>query len=232
MRYQRSWLLKERTGRIQNFYDLYRDGEDFSVKVCASEEHPSQNPITMEGELRVSAKSIRKAVEDAGVKFDEDEVLSIYRPEKNIPKDPLLPGHDYTDADLPYDPPSRKFAIILDDFGTWNGSLTKYNVPIDGRIRMKWSVSPDRFSFLKERALSGRPVVISPEDFVSSLSDPLGVPFADHVSPPNRVEAQLAIGDAADWASSNWNMCVRGWSTGRWTLQMSLSVVYVIHHRR
>jgi len=233
--YERPWLLQYKTRPLKSFYSLPRDGEDFSVQLYASiAPRPWENPIASKAELRVSVESIRQAIQRSKIEatFDENEPLQLYGVNKLKFQKPILPGHNHTHAELPYDTPSRKFAIIRNDFGRWTGILTKYDVPIEGTTRMEWYVDPDKFPVLKERALSGQPIVIRPEDCVSSLSGPFGVPFADHVSPPNRVKAQLAIDDAAAWASSNWNMCAREWSTGRWTLHMSLSVVYVIHQSR
>jgi hypothetical protein len=148
----------------------------------------------MEGELRVPVETVRRAIErgKSGATFDEEEPLHIVRESLTF-SNPPLPGEDFTGADLAYDARSQEFAFIVGDFCSWDGRLPKYNVPIDGTLSVTYSVNPEEFPCLKDRAVSGRPVVLSPEDRVSSLSALLGVTPADHARETESLENQLAI---------------------------------------
>ena len=148
----------------------------------------------MGGELRVPVQSVREAIQrwNPEATFDEKEPLYVDRRRVAF-TNPLLPGENFTSADLPYDSKLQDFALTVENFCSWAGYLPKYKVPIDGTLRMRYSVDPKEFPCLKERALSGRPVVLSPEDHVSSLSDPFGVTSTDHARGPGGLEGQLAI---------------------------------------
>jgi hypothetical protein len=154
----------------------------------------------MEGELRVSVETVRQAIRrgNPGAMFDEEEPLHIVRTSLTF-SNPPLPGEDFTGADLAYDARSQEFAFIVDDFCSWGGRLPKYNVPIDGALSVTYSVNPEEFPCLKDRAVSGRPVVLSPEDHVSLLSALRGVTSADHARGPEWLEDQQCLGFIDKW---------------------------------
>jgi len=148
----------------------------------------------MEGELRVPVQSVREAIQrrNPEATFDEEEPLYVHRRSLAF-TNPLLPGENFTSADLPYDLKLQEFALTVENFCSWAGYLPKYKVPIDGTLRMRYSVDPKEFPCLMERALSGRPVVLSPVDHVSSLSDPFGMTSTDHARAQDGPKGQLDV---------------------------------------
>lgn len=171
----------------------------------------------MRGQLRIPVESVKEAIRNwiPTAEFDEKEPLDIIRTSLTYmyTKRPL-PGDKFTDAALTYDANSEQFAASVPDFAVWTGFLPKYKVPVIGSLCMSYTVDPEEFPCLKERALSGRPLVLRPEDHVR-LSDRLVVMFADHARGPEDLEDQLAIGDASAWDSSTRKSSMRGSRTGR-----------------
>jgi hypothetical protein len=123
----------------------------------------------MTGTLVVPVATVRQEIEKQhpGCPFSEQAALSIEREFVEY-ENPSLPGDGGAGADLPYDKRTQEFTHTADKFLTWKGSLTHYpGVNIEGTLRLKHSVDPKDFPWLEKQAKAGRPVVLSPRDYVS-----------------------------------------------------------------
>jgi hypothetical protein len=171
LNYPRQWLLDRDVGRLDNSYRLPRNGHHFSTQVCSSKAiDPSENPITMRGQLRIPVESVKEAIRkwNPTAEFNKEEPLEIMRTSVTYmyTKRPL-PGDIFTAAALTYDASSKQFAASVPDFAVWTGLLPKYKVPVIGSLCMSYTVDSEEFLCLKDQALSGRSLVLRPEDHAS-----------------------------------------------------------------
>jgi hypothetical protein len=166
----RKQLLNRTIGKLAREYDLLLSGDNFSVDAVSWEaEDPADTPVKMTGTLVVPVATVRREIEKQypGCPFSDQAALSIEREFVEY-ENPSLPGDGEAGADLPYDERTQEFTHTAEKFLTWKGSLKYYpRANIEGTLRLKHSVDPRKFPWLKKQAKAGGSVVLRARDYVS-----------------------------------------------------------------
>ena len=163
-------LLSRDVGILADHHRLVPDGEYFSVGVFSwKTDDPAYSPVKTEGTLSIPVASVRQEIRNQrpGLAFDDRAPLFVSR-DSVVYNNPPLPGDRFTSADLPYDETTGEFAHVTKGFCSWGGSLLGYpGVRVRGTLDFRHSVNPSHYPWLEEQAKTGRPVVLSPKDYVS-----------------------------------------------------------------